>query len=46
MKIPQVGAKLFYVDEQAEKTKLIVLFYNFANWPHKMGGNFALMKNG
>jgi hypothetical protein len=46
MIIRQVGAKLFYADRQAEKTKLILAFHNFANWPNKIGGNFACMKFG
>jgi hypothetical protein len=42
MIIRQVGAKLFYAARQAEKTKLIFAFHNFANWPNKIGGNFGV----
>ena len=33
MKICPVGAKLFHVDRQTDKTKLTVTFRNFANAP-------------
>jgi len=39
MKICPVAAKLFHVDGQTDKTKLIVTFGNFANMPKKMKVN-------
>jgi hypothetical protein len=36
MKIPTVGAELFYADGQTDMTKLIVTFRNFANAPKKI----------
>jgi len=33
MKIRPVGGELFHADKETGRTKLIVTFRNFANWP-------------